>query len=145
METVNTLDIGGTQWEIRDEEARNKIAVLEENDIIKDIDDINITLKSDYKAKSAIIDNHYKIGKIHFMGISLQDVSGPNIGTTSTANLGSINIHPRKYTTFLLYDYTSGAVLRCFINKDGIINIGESTGVVQGYNFCLGELIFAEE
>ena len=29
MEVVNTLDIDGTQWEIRDEEARNKIATLE--------------------------------------------------------------------------------------------------------------------
>ena len=29
MEVVNILDIDGTQWEIRDEEARKKISVLE--------------------------------------------------------------------------------------------------------------------
>ena len=29
MEIVNTLDIDGTQWEIRDEEARNKISALQ--------------------------------------------------------------------------------------------------------------------
>ena len=29
MEVVNTLDIDGTQWEIQDAEARNKIAELE--------------------------------------------------------------------------------------------------------------------
>ena len=35
MEVVNTLDIDGTQWEIRDEEARNKIN--EQNTSIKNI------------------------------------------------------------------------------------------------------------
>ena len=31
MEIVNTLDIDGSQWELQDVEARNKIAVLEES------------------------------------------------------------------------------------------------------------------
>ena len=31
MEVVNTLDIDGTQWEIQDAEARNKITTIEEN------------------------------------------------------------------------------------------------------------------
>lgn len=35
MEVVNTLDIDGTQWEIQDTEARNKIATIEEKTTIK--------------------------------------------------------------------------------------------------------------
>ena len=35
MEVVNTLDIDGTQWEIQDVEARNKIATLEMKTTVK--------------------------------------------------------------------------------------------------------------
>lgn len=35
MEIVNTLDIDGTQWEMQDAEARNKITSLEQKTIVK--------------------------------------------------------------------------------------------------------------
>lgn len=35
MEVVNTLDIDGTQWEIRDKSASNKIAVIEQRNTVE--------------------------------------------------------------------------------------------------------------
>ena len=144
MEVVNTLDIDGTQWEMQDVEARNRIAELEKSLVTQSLEDINIKLNPGYTAVYADMMFHYKIGKIHFMKVELKNISGNNIGTNVTAHIGSINIFPKKETTFILYDYISNVVLRCQLNSDGTVYIGESKGVVQGSNICLGELIFAE-
>ena len=145
MEIVNTLDIDGTQWGIQDAEARSKIATLESDAIVKDLEDIEINMKSGYTAKQARMFNHYKIGKIHFMSVAIENIDGNYIGTYATVLIGSINIHPKKQTYFILHDYLNNAALRCQINTDGAIEIGESVGVVKGNNSSLGELIFAEE
>ena len=145
MADVKIVDIDGSQWSMKDQVARDKITELEKNASAQDIDTVNIDLKQGYTAQYAIADFHYKVGKIHFINIRLQNIKGTYIGTQSTANFGSLNISPKKITTFLLYDYTNKAVLRCYIDKDGSMCIGESLGVVQGNNDCFGELIFAEE
>lgn len=145
MTDAKIVDIKGVQWNLKDEVARNKIIELENNLIAQDLEDIAINLKQGYTANERKITQHYKVGKIHFMNVLLRDISGIGIGTTSTATFGSINIIPKKITSFLLNDYISNTILRCYIEKDGSISIGESKGVAQGNNICLGELIFAEE
>lgn len=145
MADVKIVDIDGSQWSMKDQEARNKIATLEENASVQDIVTAYIDLKQGYTAQLAIADFHYKVGKIHFINMRLQNIKGNYIGTSSTANFGLLNIRPKNITTFLLYDYMNKAVLRCYIDKDGSICLGESLGVVQGNNDCFGELIFAEE
>ena len=145
MAEVAKIDIDGIQWDIKDQNARNRIAELEKNVIVQDIDTVHIDLKQGFTAQYAIADYHYKVGKIHFINIRLQNIKGTYIGTSSTANFGSLNIRPKKQTSFLLYDYINKTVLRCYIDKDGSICIGESLGVAQGNNDCFGELIFAEE
>ena len=144
MEIVNTLDIDGTQWELQDVEARNRIASLEQSLIAQDLENIRITMNSGYTAASAFIRNHYKVGKIHFAVVEINNVSGQNIGTSGSARIGTINIKPKNETSFLLNDFNNNKILRCYIEKDGTIAIGESSGVVQGNNTCLGELIFGE-
>ena len=145
MADVKIVDIDGSQWNMKDQEARNKIAELTESLIPQSLEDIEIKLKQGYTAMNAKMTHHYKVGKIHFMTISLKNISGDNIGTDATANIGSINIIPEKETTFILNDYESNAILRCFIANDGTILVGESKGVIKGKNTCLGELIFAED
>ena len=144
MEVVNTLDIDGSQWEIQDVEARNKIATLENNNITQGLNDIKIDLNKGYTADNAALSNVYKVGKIYFVTIEIMNISGNYIGTTGSAYIGRINILPKKNTSFILNDYLNNAILRCFLREDGTISIGESTGVVQGNNACIGELIFAE-
>lgn len=144
MAEVAKIDIDGVQWDIKDQNARNKIATLEENLIAQDLEDINIEMNVGFTATTANMSFHYKVGKIHFMRVELRNISGGNIGTTQTVRIGVVNIHPKKETTFILYDYENSAILRCHLAPDGTIGIEESKGVVQGNNICLGELIFAE-
>ena len=144
MEVVNTLDIDGTQWEIQDVEARNKIAELTKSIIAQDLEDIKINLNPDYTASEANLIQHYKVGKIHFMDVRLVDIKGTDIGTARTAHIGFINIHSKKRTNFLLFEYRSNKTIRCYIEPTGEIGIAESPGITQGDNYCVGELIFAE-
>ena len=130
---------------MKDQVARDKITELEKNVIAQDLEDIKINLNSDYTASEANLIQHYKVGKIHFMDVRLVNVSGTNIGTDMTAHMGFINIHPKKRTNFLLLEYKSNKTIRCYIEQTGEIGIGESPGITQGNNYCVGELIFAEE
>ena len=144
MQDVKIIDIDNEQWNIKDQEARNRIAELEQNLSTQDLENIRITMNPGYTAVSAFIRNHYKVGKIHFAVVEIGNVSGQNIGTSSSAKIGTINIKPKNETSFLLNDFKNSKILRCYIERDGAIIIGESNGVVQGNNTCLGELIFAE-
>ena len=144
MADVKIVDIDGSQWNMKDQVARDKIAELTESLIAQDLENINIELKPDYIATTANMTFHYKVGKIHFMRVELRNISGGSIGTTVTNIIGNINILPKKETSFMLLDYESSAILRCHLNINGEVGIGESKGVIQGKNVCLGELIFAE-
>lgn len=145
MEKVNTLDIDGTQWEMQDTEARNRIAELEKSLITQPLNDINITMNEGYTSSSAVLRSHYKIGRIHFAIVQIDNIAGQHIGTSVTANIGRINIKPEKATSFLLNDYHNSIVIRSSIANDGTITMDESVGLVQGDNICLGEIIFAED
>lgn len=145
MADVKIIDIDNEQWNIKDQEARGKIATLEETVSVKDLQNVEIKMKPGYTASTKNAYNHYSVGKIHFMTIKFGNLSGYDIGTGSTANVASINLYPKKDTTFILYDYMNKAILRCYLHTDGTIVVGESLGVVQGNNSCFGELIFAEK
>ena len=144
MAEVAKIDIDGVQWDIKDQVARDKIAALEESIAVQDLEDVNIEMNVGFTATTANMTFHYKVGKIHFMRVELKNISGGNIGTTQTNIIGVINLHPKKKTSFLLYDYENSSILRCQLAPDGTVGIGESKGVVQGNNVCYGELIFAE-
>ena len=144
MEVVNTLDIDGTQWEIQDAEARNKIAVLEDFITTKVLPNPVITKKPGSNWNLFQLYNHYSFGKIHFIYIRLQDVSNNAIGSTKSIHIANINIKPVKDTSFMLFDYVNGKVMRCYLDVNGDFVIGESNGISSGNNACFGELIFAE-
>ena len=145
MAEVAKIDIDGVQWELKDQVARNRIATLEENAIAQDLEDINITMNNGYTSNMATLRSHYKIGKIHFAIMQINDINGTDIGTSATANIGHINIRPKKTTSCILNDYRHNVVIRASIANDGTITMDESVGLIQGDNICLGELIFAEE
>lgn len=145
MADVKIIDIDGSQWNMKDQDTRDKIAVLEDKLNAKDLDDVAIKMEPGYTASEANLIQHYKVGKIHFMDVRLVNISGTNIGTDKTAHMGFINIHAKRRTNFLLFEYRSNKTMRCFIEPTGEIGIGESPGITQGNNYCVGELIFAEE
>lgn len=144
MAEVKIIDIDGVQWEMKDQTARNKIADIEKNISTQDLPDIHITLKEGYEAQEASISQHYSYGKVHFALIKLLNIKGNYLGTSTTAFIASLNIYPKKRTTFLMQDFKSKTTLRCFIEPDGTLAIGESDGLVFDDNESYGEIIFAE-
>ena len=144
MAEVKIIDIDGVKWEMKDQTARDKITDIEKNISTQDLPDITINFKEGYEALSTSIKEHYSYGKIHFALIAFHNIKGNNIGTEITAEIASLNVYPKKITTFLMNDYKNNTILRCFISPDGTLSIGESNGVVSGDNLCIGEIIFAE-
>ena len=145
MAEVAKIDIDGVQWDIKDQEARNRITELEGNAIVQGLSDINITINKGYTVTKAVLSEHCKIGKIHFATIVLQNLNGENIGTTSTALIGKIPLNLFNTVQVLLFNAYNSVVSRCYISKDGTIAIAESTGIPNGNNYIVGEIIFVEE
>lgn len=144
MADVKIIDIDNVQWNIKDQDARTRIITLEENVSTQDLQDAQITMKDGYTCKSVQISNHYKVGKIHFALIRIEDLSGNGVGTTGTIYIASTNLIPKKYTVFIARDYRAPATARCSLETDGRISIGESNGINNGNNVIVGEIIFAE-
>lgn len=144
MAEVKAIDIDGIQWQIKDQEARSKIAILEETISTQKLPDLQITMENGYTCKLIEMNNHYKAGKIHFVSIHIEELSGSQIGTEGTAKIAVLNIAAISITSFILRDYRAQATARGFIDTDGNILIGESNGIKQGNNSLFGELIFAE-
>ena len=144
MADVKIVDIDNVQWNMKDQEARNKIANLEKLFIVEDLPDVEINLNADYTALDIRGYAHYKIGKIHFVTFNIRDLNGPKIGTGDTAFFATTNLRPKKETSFIMNDYKNKAILRCYLNYDGTLAMAESVGSVSGSNISYGELIFAE-
>ena len=144
MADVKIIDIDGEQWGIKDETARDRITVLEDSLSTKDLPDAQITMKNGYTCKSIKISNHYKVGKIHFAIIRIEDLSGDGVGGTRAINIASTDLIPKKLTSFIVRDYRAPTTARVSLELDGSISIGESNGIRNGNNVLIGEIIFAE-
>ena len=144
MADASIIDIGGVQWNVKDREARDKIASIEDLLTVKVLPAPNFNKNPNYSWSSFQFMNHYSFGKIHFIYFRWQNISGANIGTTNSARLGIIDLLPVKETAFMMFDYVNGRIMRCYLEETGYIVIGESNGVSSGNNICFGELIFAE-
>lgn len=144
MQDVKIIDIDNVQWNMKDQEARNKIANLEKLFIAEDLPDVEINLYAGYTAMGIQGYAHYKIGKIHFVTFLIRELAGNGIGTGNTTYIATTNLRPKKETSFIMNDYKNKAILRCYVEPDGKLAIAESVGSVSGSNTSYGELIFAE-
>ena len=144
MEVVNTLDIDGTQWEIQDVEARNKIAEVEYLLKTENVNDIQINLNSDNSARQAIIKSIQKFGKMYIGLISIENLTANNIGKLERVNVGTVNINVLNYTYSLGFDYYSGSIVRFCIAPDKKISIEESKGVANSSNGILAPITWFE-
>ena len=144
MADVKIIDIDGEQWNIKDQDARIKITTIEEDISSQDLQDIQVTMRDGYTCKSIEISNHYKVGKIHFASVRIEDLSGNSIGTGGNAYIAVMNLKVKKFTNFILRDYIAPATARCSLGVDGSLYISESNGINNGRNVIIGEIIFAE-
>lgn len=145
MADVKIVDIDSVQWNIKDQEARNKIAALEELLSIKDVNGIKITLKEGYKATEATISSVSKYGKLNIGILTITNLTGNNIGSTITTPIGSINRNIGNYVSAVLIEYISQKPVRISINKNGIVIVSESGGITPGSNEIRGQVIWLDK
>lgn len=134
MEVVNTLDIDGSQWEIQDVEARNKITTIEDFLTTKVMPNITITLNNGYSASKKEISYVQKYGKIYIGLLFIDNLAGKDIGTNNVAYFGKVNISLNKSVFAVGIDYLSSFPVRVSITENGTLSFMESKGVTSGNN-----------
>lgn len=144
MAEVHIIDIDSERWDIKDLSLTERVATLEEKLVTKELPQISIRLKTGYTAVATSASAHYGFSKIHFIYFYFNNLKGSNIGSSSSAIVASVDLHPKMNTYFFMSDGTSGKTLRCSLSPNGDITIWASSGVSSGNNKCYGELIFAE-
>lgn len=99
------------------------------------ITNFSCTFASGYSATSISIDatNFYCSG-INVFQLTISNLAGYGIGTTTTAVFGICNLRPRQNTFAIGFDYVTGQAVRMCIATDGHISIQESIGVSSGNN-----------
>ena len=144
MQDVKIIDIDNVQWNIKDQEARNKITTLEESLTVKDIGEIAITLKEGYTATEANILSISKYGKLNIGGLSITNLAGNNIGTTISTPIGNINRNIGNSVSAVFIEYISQKPVRVSIQKNGVVVISESGGITPGSNAIRGQVIWLD-
>ena len=144
MEVVNTLDIDGTQWELQDVEARNRIAGVEQLLKVEAVGDIPIILNSGNSANQASVKSIQRFGKIHLGLIYIDRLVAKNIGTLYRVDIGTVNINVLQDTYSLGYDNQSGKTVRIRIGKNKNIYFEESLGVSSGNNGIFSPITWIE-
>lgn len=134
MADVKIVDIDGSQWNMKDQEARNKVTEIEQLLKTKTVDDILINLNSDNSADGAKITSIQKYGKIYIGLVVIENLNANNIGTVSRTNVGTVNINVLNNTFSLGFDYHSGKNVRIRIGPEKTLSIEESVGVSNGMN-----------
>ena len=134
MADVSIIDIGGTQWNVKDKEARNDIETIKQLLTVEPLPGINITLNNGYSASISQIWDIQKYGKLYMGLISINDLRGNNIGTNETAVFGKINVSMKANTYAMGIDFSTSVPIRISINKIGQLSIMESIGVRNGNN-----------
>lgn len=144
MEIVNTLDIDGTQWELQDIAARNKITEIEQLLKTENVNDIPINLNSGNSANVASITSIQKYGKMYIGLILIKNLHASNLGTLFRVYLGTVNVNVLKDTYALGFDANSGKIVRIRITSNKNINIEESNGVLNGNNIIFVPITWIE-
>lgn len=132
MADVKIVDIDGSQWNMKDQEARNKIAVLEEKTTVK------VTKKIDQeKIKMNLVEiNNEKFLQLHFTGFEWSGIIGETIATF-VQDFGLNNV----IRCLIGMDYADGTgryIAGLDIQQDGQIKIYPATPnqIVGTYKAC---------
>lgn len=145
MADASEIDIGGVRWNVKDKDARNKIATIEDFLTPKEIPNIEITLNNGYSATEQRIEYVQKYGKLYMGLLYINNLSGKNIGTTEIANFGKANISLNKGVFAVGIEYSSSLIVRAAIGKTGIISLQESKGITPGKNYLRIPITWIEE
>lgn len=144
MADASIIDIGGTQWNVKDTQARNDIEAIKQLFTTETIQRIDLTLNNGYSAVTPEIRQIQKYGKLYMGLLFVDNLSGYNIGTNDIANFAKANISLLQTTFAIGIDYSTSKPVRASISKTGIISLQESTGVIDGDNRIRVPIIWIE-
>ena len=144
MAEVAKIDIDGVQWDIKDQNARNRIAEIEQLLKTETLGDIQINLNSGNSAIEARITSIQKCGKIYIGLIIIENLIANNIGTLNSVNIGTVNINVLNNVYSLGFDYHSGKTVRIRVTPDKNFTIEESSGVANGKNGIRAQITWIE-
>lgn len=144
MADAKIVNIKGVQWELKDEVARNKITEINQLLNIESVADIPIVLNSGYTATVANIQDIQKYGRLYKGLLYIDNISGSNIGTTSSILIGKIDRNVLGGNFALGLDYLTGKVARILLSGDGYVHIAESLGINNGNNRIRTPIIWFE-
>ena len=144
MADASIIDIGGTQWNIKDKQARNDIEVLKQLMIAEEMPNIEITLNNGYSATIKQISNVQRYGKLYMGLLFIDNLSGENVGTNEMANFGKANISLVVGTYAVGIEYFNSVPVRSSITKAGVLALQESKGVTDGDNRLRIPIIWIE-
>ena len=134
MADVKIVDIDGSQWDMKDQVARDKIAEIEQLLKTEVVNEVQINLNSGNSAEEARITSIQKFGKMYVGLIIIENINANKIGTLYRVEVGTVNINVLNSTYSLGFDYKSGKNVRIRVNPDKNITIEESIGVQNGNN-----------
>ena len=134
MADVKIVDIDGSQWSMKDQVARDRIAEIEQLLKTEVVNEVQINLNSGNSAAEARITSIQKFGKMYIGLIIIENINANNVGTLNSVNVGTANINVLNNTFSLGFDYKSGKTVRIRVNPDKNITIEESSGVSNGNN-----------
>lgn len=134
MADVKIVDIDSEQWNMKDQNARDRLDVLEEKQNAANGEQISVSLASGVSASGIQFINHVKLGKLHYALLDISNLNASFVGTTTSGNIGQTSIRP--FTTFYAFstDYKTGTSIRIGINPNGQLTHGESYGMNKGNN-----------
>lgn len=144
MADVKIVDIDNEQWNMKDQEARNRIAEIEQLLKTETVNDIPINLNSGNSANEARITSIQKYGKIYIGLLIIENLNANNIGTLNRVNVGTVNINVLNNTYSLGFDYHSGKTVRIRIAPEKTFSIEESDGVANGKNGIRAQITWIE-
>ena len=136
MQEVKIIDIDNVQWNIKDQEARNRIANLEELGNILDWEE----LRPCNIGNTEIFGNEYTLPKGTWLVILHQDMTVPVYTWVMMGLEASNNTHPRRVN--IIYNDINGGFAECmaFVVSDGTTKVKAMTyyyGSPSGNNMML--------
>lgn len=144
MADASIIDIGGTQWNVKDKEARNNIEAIKQLMTPEKMPNIEITLNNGYSAEQKRISNVQRYGKLYMGLLFIDNLSGENIGTNEVASFGKANMSLNAGVYSMGIEYFSSMPVRVSIGKTGNLALQESKGMTNGDNRIRIPIIWIE-
>ena len=144
METADILDIDGTQWEIRDNQARQDIAKLKVNNEYSFEEGRALIFSQGYTADYAQISNINRQGILLTAFIRIINLRGEGMNSDNLTSFATIPMKFMHSSPMTIFDLVSGRPFLLTYSYDGSLSIFNSSAIKQGNNHLIFNIVSFE-